>query len=847
MLSFRRVVGKAASLQRRSGTAVPKRRFSTSNHRQSRAGSTFRSANTLFGFSLFTGTAAAFSAFYLNAQHNNNAESAVLAEEEEAAPLLDLTVLYDEKERLDFLGSPPRIMAWLKDGKHYVELRRVQTKSSRKKGPVLLRVNAETGESTPLYNTTAIRNAFAGAADISMKQVEDMVEQGEYSFSPDEKAVVISHATGLYYYHFESKQAKRLTTCQPSSKPDQIPTFSPDGQMIAFIRGHDLHVVHVSKAGKPQAKALTEGGHENLMNGILDWVYQEEIYGRGDFKGYWWSPDSSKIAMLQLDESPVPPFTVIDHMPQHLTSEITRYPKAGDPNPNAKLAVISNVNSPTDAQAHWVDLESQYDPKDLLIVNVGWTPDSKEVVFQAQNKEQTYLHLNFVTAAVSPDSPPASSKSSSSRKEATLPFRTVLKESSPAWVNVLGEPDWLDGGRSFLWQSERTGFRHLYHYSRSGEQIRAVTAGDFEVTNFLGFDEKSGWLYINATHSSPRDIDFMRVKLDGSELTRLSDKAGTHRVKMNHDFSMYLDFWSNVSTPTQTTLHQIINETSARSEARSGSNKASRVLRVLDDNQLKTADYWQNFSPVEFVQVPTRDGFQLEGALIKPRNFDPSKKYPVMCYTYSGPHHPRVMNTYNSKEFLWHQLLAQNGYVVWVCDNRTASSKGAQSTWPVHGNFGELELKDLQDGLQFVKGQEWVDSGRIGLWGWSYGGYMTLYALTHCKDFKMGIAGAPVTDWRLYDSIYTERYMRTPQTNEKGYDKSSILKSATDLHGKLLLIHGTMDDNVHVQQSIQLMDVLQRNNILFDLMMYPKSRHHISSSYVCHLRTTMFNYISNNL
>ncbi|MFQ5740260.1 MAG: S9 family peptidase [Acidobacteriota bacterium] len=708
----------------------------------------------------------------------------------QGSQLLTIDLLYDPEKKVDFDGSPPTITGWMKDGEHYL-----QRKEKR-----LFKVEARTGNVEPLIDPTRLREAFAQLAGITPEQGGKLAEEGSFHLSPDEQGVLISFQDDLFYSRLDGSRAARLAQTPAQEKE---PAFSPDGRRVSFVRDHDLYVVNIRTK---KERRLTKGGRPNLFNGLLDWVYQEEIYGRGHFKGYWWSPDSRRLAFLQLDESRVPGFTVVDRIPQHLKTELTRYPKAGDPNPRARLGILSASGGKT----RWVDL-SRYDPKDLLIVRVGWTPDSRSVVFQAQNREQTWLDLNLASTR-------------------TGKLRRLLRETSPAWVNVLGQPRWLKDN-SFLWFSEQSGWRHLYHYSADGTLIGPVTSGQWEARRLHGVDEEAGWIYFSATQRSPIGVDVYKVKLDGSQLSRLSDRPGTHRARFNDDLSLFVDSWSDVKTPTQVRLYRSDGE----------------LVRVIDDNPAEELSKYRLGQP-ELLQVKTRDGFVMEALMIKPPGFDPSRKYPVMSHTYSGPHAPRVGNRWGGTTYLWHQLLAQKGYIIWICDNRTASGKGAQSTWPLHHHFGQLELRDLEDGLDWLKSHDWVDGSRIGLWGWSFGGYMTSFALTHSHSFKIGIVGAPVTDWTLYDTVYTERYMGTPQHNPEGYEKSSVLQAAGNLHGKLFLIHGTMDDNVHLQNSIRFIYELEKAGKQFNLMLYPKSRHPVRRPPLLkHLRVAMTNFILEHL
>jgi dipeptidyl-peptidase-4 len=385
----------------------------------------------------------------------------------------------------------------------------------------------------------------------------------------------------------------------------------------------------------------------------------------------------------------------------------------------------------------------------------------------------------------------------------------IFRETSPAWVEVIDNPTFLKDG-SFIWQSERSGFKHLYHYGKDGKLIRQITNGRWEVSQFHGIDERNGFVYFSAIGEGNNWLDthVYRIKPDGSEMTRLTSQAGTHRASFNSGFTHFIDMWSDVNTPWQYRLYRA----------------DGTLQRVLDENKVTVLSEYKLGKP-EFMKVRTRDGFEMEAMMIKPPDFDPNRKYPVFAYTYSGPHAPQVRNLWGGNRYMWHQLLAQKGYIIWICDNRTASGKGVESTWAGYQKLGQTETQDLEEGFNFLKSLPYVDGNRLGMWGWSYGGYMTSYFMTRTKTLKMAIAGGLVSDWALYDSIYTERYMRTPQNNPEGYKNGSVLTGAKDLHGKLLIIHGTIDDNVHQQNAIKLIYELQRAGKQFQFMTYPTQRH----------------------
>jgi dipeptidyl-peptidase-4 len=614
---------------------------------------------------------------------------------------------------------------------------------------------------------------------------------------------------------------------------------------VSFVRKNDLYVVDLDPIAEHR---ITSDGDDLVLNGKLDWLYQEEVYGRGNFGAAWWSADSKSVAFLRIDEHGVPPYTLVNDIPWRPDVETSPYPRSGEKNPTVKLGVASVGNG--SIALRWVDL-AKYASADFLIVDVTWSP-TRELTFQVQDREQTWLDLNAVPAdaaffAKRPDREdhlPAhavgtlaelADRFDAARSErfpfdVSVTMHTLFRETSIAWVDNPGSPHWLADG-SFLLASERTGWKHIYHYKADGTLVGPVTTGKWEARTLHGVDEKSGWVYFSGTERSPIGSDAYRIKLDGTGLKRLTEARGTHDASFNPAFTQFVDHWSNVTTPAQVRLHRA-----------DGSE-----VRVIDENRVAAlADY--KLSTPEFLQVKTRDGFAMEAMLIKPPDFDPSKRYPVFQSTYAGPHSQSVHDAWGGTGSMFLHLLAQKGIVVWICDNRTASGKGAESEWPLYKHFGESELADIEDGVAWLKAQPWVDASRIGISGWSYGGFMTSYALTHSPSFAMGIAGGTVSDWMNYDSIYTERYMMTPEHNKDGYKRTSVTAAAKNLHGKLLLIHGAIDDNVHPQSSMQLAYELQKADQPFEFMLYPKSRHGVSDrALVRHMRGMMLDFIERTL
>lgn len=707
---------------------------------------------------------------------------------------LTIDDLYDPGRRVAFGGHPVSGLAWI-DASHYAWPKPAGD------GVDWERVDAATGAETPLFDPARMAAALAGLPGIGGQDARAMAHSSALVFDARWREALASFSGDLYLYTFDNGRAFRLTS---TAGDELLPSFSPDGTMVAFVRGNDLFV---ADAATGRETRLTTDGSDEVRNGRLDWVYEEEIYGRGRSRAYWWSPDSTRLAFLRIDDTPVPQYLTIDEIPYRQHVERWKYPKAGDPNPTVTLGVARAVGG----GVSWVDT-SRYSAGDHLVVRVAWKTDSDHLTYQVENRTQTWLDLDVADLASGGTT-------------------TILRETSKAWVSAetADEPRWLKDG-SFLWLSERSGWKQLYHYGADGTLIKQVTDGRWEVRTLDGVDEASGWIYFSGTEHSAIGSDIYRVRLDGSGMARLSKTEGTHAATFSPACSYYLDRWSDVSTPPQTRLFRA----------------DGALVRLVDANPVAELTEYR-FSTPQFVQVTTRDGFVMEAMLIKPPDFDPSRKYPVYEFTYSGPHAQMVVNAWRP-ENLYHQLLAQHGVIVWVCDNRTASGKGAESTWPVYHHFGALELRDLEDGVAWLKTQPYVDGTRIGLHGWSFGGFMTSYALTHSTTWAMGIAGGTVSDWRDYDSVYTERYMGLPQENPEGYRDSSPRWAAKDLHAPLLLIHGAIDDNVHPANTQQFAYELQKAGKPFRLMLYPESRHGITDPLlVKHLREMMLAFTLEHL
>lgn len=721
----------------------------------------------------------------------------------------------DPAKRVRFSGALAQPV-WSADGRSFREMRNGR----------LMRVDAVTGSATPYLDSGKLAAALSRSG-MSIEDANAAANSAFLQFNADESGILFNNANDLWVYDIASGNLKRLTNNQT---PEMEADFSPDGKWVSFVRDNNLFAVDIAKANEKQLTRDGRVGDKPIYNGYLDWVYEEELYGRGQKRGYWWSPDSRYIAFLRLDESPVSKFVITNDIPTPQVVETTSYPKAGSPNPLVKLGIadvgknsilpnagripkigerLPPVLQRLGDSVKFVDTDT-YKPEDMLIARVAWATDSKFVTFQALNREQTQLDLNV--------------------SDLNGKVTKFLTETTPAWVEVYDNPVFFGEGMG-VWQSARNGWRHLYLYNSRGELQRQLTNGKWEVRELYGVDKAGEWVYFSATKDSHIAVNVYRVRTSGGEPERLTRGDGTHAAIFNSTFTHFVTAWSDASTPPQARLF----------------NADGSLVRVLAENKVDALSQYKLSKP-EFLKVKTRDGFEMEAMMIKPPDFDPSKKYPVFEFTYSGPHAPSVANRWLGSRGMWFQMLAQKGYIIWVCDNRSASGKGEESVWPIYKKMYELELRDLEDGLNYLKSLPYIDGDRIGLHGWSYGGSMTSYAMTHSKAWKIGIAGGTGTDWRLYDTIYTERYMMTPQNNREGYDRASIVKSAKNLSGKLLLIHGQIDDNVHMQNTTQFVYELQKADKQFELMIYPTARHGITDPrQVKHWYTMMTDFILKNL
>lgn len=686
---------------------------------------------------------------------------------------LTMDKLYAPDRKVAYSGVPSPLPKWMPHGESYLV-----RKENR-----WVHIDAASGAMHPWESPLKLVEALGKLPEFADGSATPYGRQIEL-FNDGLEQALVPHKQDLYFYDLPSDQAVRLT--DSPEEQEELAELSPSKRHVAFVRGQNLWAVDCKTR---ELKQLTNDGGGEILCGKLDWVYQEEVYGRGQFKAYWWNPDGTKIAYLRLDETPVPNFVIDDAIPFAQRIENMRYPKAGQPNPRVELKVV-DVSS---GQIQDVPLLIS-DPEDRLVVRVGWKPNAEDqLVYQIQNRIQNKLDVVLV------DLQGGGSQS-------------LVQEKSEAWVDVIDVPRWLPDG-SFVWLSDsQGGRRHLFHVAIDGTK-RALTSGDWDVKEILSISDSGKVIWFTAHRSAPTNTDVLRLSLESGSIDDMSGSGGSHRVSVHPTGSYYLDSWSDLSTPAQAWLK----------------DRGGKPVRLVSEYRSDRFDYVLSAVP-ELVKIPARDGQMLQGMLYRPAGgFDPSKgRMPVVIYVYAGPSAPTVENSWTHRSDLWHRYLTDQGIAVLLCDNRSALGRGNADTWRIYKDLGALELRDLEDTAAWLAKEPWADPQRLGIWGWSYGGYFSAYAMTHSKLFRAGIAGAAVTDWRNYDSIYTERYMSTPQANPEGYRTSSVVEAAGNLHGKLMLIHGEIDDNVHMTNTLQLAYGLQKAGKQFELMIYPKSRHGIT-------------------
>lgn len=594
--------------------------------------------------------------------------------------------------------------------------------------------------------------------------------------SDDLKHFIFTKDNNLYYFSLDKGMFKQLTF---NDKKENNPTFSPDFTKIAFTRSHDLYVLNIESGNESR---LTNDGSEVILNGWASWVYYEEILGRGSrHKAFWWSPDGKMIAYLRFDDSPVPEFLLFNSEGDHGTIESTHYPQPGDPNPLVRLGVVHLENGNTT----WINT---FEENDRYVAWPFWRNDSKELVYQYLNRDQD--KLVFYAAN------PASGK-----------VREIYSEKQASWVEFFEDVYVFKDGSGFLLRSDKSGWRNIYYYDFDGKLIRQVTDFEWRVTGISKVMEKSKTLFFTGTGGISTDNQLYSVKLDGKQLKQLTAGSGTHRAVVSPNGKYFYDTYSNYQTPAKMELF----------------TAKGKSVKLLGDSRLPAMDDY-NWGKIEMFTIPTEDGYNLPAMWVLPPDFDPGKKYPVIFTIYGGPNAPSVRNSFRMST--GSAYLAQNGIITFVVDHRATGHFGKKGVALMHRNLGKWEMHDYIEAVKWLREKPFIDAEKIGITGGSYGGYATCMALTYAAEyFTHGIANFSVTDWRLYDNVYTERYMDTPEQNPEGYKNGSAMTWANQYKGKLLITHGTTDDNVHMLNTLKLIDKLEDLDKEFSLLLYPNKRH----------------------
>jgi dipeptidyl-peptidase 4 len=698
----------------------------------------------------------------------------------ENAPQLPLTI---EKIFAEggITGRAPETVEWNPDNTQFSF---VQRDDSGDHGE-LWYVDAVTGEKRVLVDEMKLAALAPPVSKIKSELEKERITRyhvAAYHWAPDSTHLLFDSLGQLWLYDIANGTAVQFTS---APEPARDPKFSPDGKRVAYVRQHNLYVRPISGDGERQ---LTKDKDPNLLNGGVDWLYAEELSARSN---YFWSPDGKDIVFLQSDETKVPTYPITDWSDVHATVDEEKYPQPGDPNPAVRLGVVGAGGG----NPKWISLG---DDPDIYIPRFGWVHDGL-LWAEVLNRTQTEMDLYYVDA-----------HSGRSRK--------VLTESDPTgWVNVNDDFKVLSSGDRFLWSSWRDGTTQLYLYSfdkqdpldSDAKLERQLTKGDFEVLGVESVDESAGVIYFTCNKDDPRQAQLYSVKLDGSDFHRVSAEDGVHELTFASDGKHYVDRYSDLRMPPR--------------------------MSVCDSNG-QCKEIWKSHNVDAFglqaakeLEFKADDGTVLYGQLLLPPKPPAAGKIPLIVHIYGGPAAQIVRDEWIGATGLFHQLLSDQGFAVFSVDNRGTPNRDRKFQTAIRHEFGSIELKDQLAALdQLFAEYPQLDRDRIGIWGWSNGGSMTLYSLEHSDLFKAGVSVAPVTDWRLYDSAYTERYMGLPKVNSKAYDETSMVKNAADLHGSLFLVHGTSDDNVHFQNNIQMDNALIAAGKQFQLMLYPNKTHGIS-------------------
>lgn len=635
--------------------------------------------------------------------------------------------------------------------------------------------DAVTGNTSPLYDTARLHQQLK-MAGVSTRDANDIVEGNWNVHNVRTRVAVLRSGPRLIRAGLDGD---RISIVDGLPESIELLTLSPTGNACAFVAANELWCADFDAK---RLRQLTHDAGPHVRNGKADWIYYEEVMRRKR-KAFEFSPDGHHLVFQQFDDSEVATFAVVDHSGPRQAIEQDHYPQAGEQNPRVRLGIVSIGGG----SVSWVS--SPYEDASTLITGFGWYPDSDGIYWYAQNRSQTWLE--FV------------------RTERELNRSLVLlRETTGAWVDSPDKPRFLsDGG--FLLLSEQSGWRHVARFSADGKTRRRVTSGTWDVNSIEAVNEDAGWIIVAGTRDSPIADQVYRVSLGDGSVSRLSGEAGHHVAVVSPSGTLMADRWSTHETRSSVVIR----------------DSTGRVRRTVHGAIPPEELTEFALGDISIREVPLADGESANALFVYPAEFDAGGRHPVWLKVYGGPRYPRVRDSWNAR--LSDHLLASLGVVVVRFDPQTAGGHGAAGAWKAWRQLGVQEARDVEAVCNWLRKQSWVDGSRIGMSGHSYGGYLTSYVMTHSDCIAAGVAGAPVTDWANYDTIYTERYMGTPQDNSEGYKKSSVVAAASKLHGRLLIVHGLRDDNVHIANTYQLVEALQRSKKQFELMVYPKARHAI--------------------
>ncbi|MBV7314149.1 S9 family peptidase [Shewanella sp. NIFS-20-20] len=668
----------------------------------------------------------------------------------------------------------------------------------------LWQMDIGSGKHSRLLDASLLKASELSDEEKARRERQRIYGQGimEYDWSSDGQSVLIPSAGNLYLYQVATQQLLPLAISGFATDA----RVSPQGHYVSYIKDQNLFIYDLAKAKERQ---LTFDGGDAIKNGMAEFVAQEEM---GRMTGYWWAPDESAIAYTRIDESPVELVTRNEIYADGIKLTEQRYPYAGKANVLIELGVLSLDSGLTT----WVDLGRETDG---YLARVKWLPDTSGVTFQWQNRSQQQLDLRLASWP----------------QTDSAQVQTLLTERSDAWINLHDDLTFLKSS-GFIWASERSGFKHLYRYDAQGKLLQQLTAGDWAVDNIEYVDEANGWVYFTGRKDTVIERRIYRVALEGGEVEAVSQRAGMHAPVFAKNSPIYLDYFNSLAQPPQVSLHD------------SQGKLLSWVEQNVVDKQHPLFPYFGLWQLPEFGQLAAEDGQSLVYRLFKPADFDATKQYPVVVRVYGGPHAQLVTNSWSSHDYFTQHLL-QRGYLVFQLDNRGSANRGTRFEHVIYQNLGDLEVKDQQVGVKYLRNLPYVADERIAIFGHSYGGYMALMSQFKApQDFKVAISGAPVTDWGLYDTHYTERYMGHPVTNADGYKRASVLPYVDNYQGGLLIYHGMADDNVLFENSTRVYKALQDQGKLFQMIDYPGAKHSMRGNAVRnHLYLSIADFLDRQL